>query len=114
MSIGRLVLREILFRRLGFALAVLAVAVAVAVLVGQVLLLDEHDLRTEQFLAVARQTLKDAMAKLDDDIRIITNNLGFNVLILPKDVNLFDFFAKDYADKYMPEDYAERLARCAS
>ncbi len=111
MSIGRLVLREIWFRKLGFALAVLAVAVAVGSLVGQVLLLGQHDLRTEQILAQKETATQESMAKLEDEIRKITKNMGFNLRILPKDVQFYDFLAKDYADKYMPEKYAQDLAK---
>lgn len=122
MSLFRLILREITFRKLGFTLAVFAVLCAAAVLVMQVLLLAQHDLRTEQLLAAKEQATRDAMeakkretakvmAQLEDDIRKDMKNLGFNLRILPKDVNLREMLAKDYADKYMPEDYADRLAR---
>ena len=37
--------------------------------------------------------------------------MGFNVLILPKDQNLSDLYADDFASRYMPEEYATRLAR---
>jgi putative ABC transport system permease protein len=36
--------------------------------------------------------------------------LGFNVVILPKNQNLADWYADDYASNYMPEDYVHRLA----
>jgi putative ABC transport system permease protein len=36
--------------------------------------------------------------------------LGFNVVILPKDQNLSDWYAEDYASKYMPEEYVHKLA----
>jgi putative ABC transport system permease protein len=36
--------------------------------------------------------------------------LGFNVVILPKDQNLSDWYAEDYATKYMPEEYVHQLA----
>lgn len=111
MSIARLVLREIWFRRLGFALAVLAVAVAAGSLVSQVLLLEQYDLRTGQILAQKEKETQEAMAKLEDEIRKITKNMGFNLRILPKDVQLYDFLAKDYADKYMPEEYSQKLAK---
>lgn len=51
------------------------------------------------------------MAALEDDVRKITVNLGFNVLVLPEAQNLGDLFADDYAAETMPEEYAERLAR---
>jgi predicted lysophospholipase L1 biosynthesis ABC-type transport system permease subunit len=36
--------------------------------------------------------------------------LGFNVVILPKDQNLSDWYSEDFATKYMPEDYVNKLA----
>jgi ABC-type lipoprotein release transport system permease subunit len=36
--------------------------------------------------------------------------LGFNVVILPKDQNLADWYSDDYASEYMPEEYVHRLA----
>lgn len=106
-----MVTRELLFRRLGFLLSVLAVAVAVGCLVNQFLLLEQHDRRTDQFLADKEQETKQVMAKLEDEMRIITKNLGFNIRILPRDLNLRDFHTRNYADKYMPEEYAVRLAK---
>jgi hypothetical protein len=111
MSIGRLVVREILFRKLGFLLSVLAVAAAVGCLVNQILLLEEHDRRAERLLASKELETKKVMDKLADEMRIITKNLGFNVRILPKDLNLRDFHTKDYANSYMPEEYVTRLSK---
>lgn len=111
MSIPRMVLREIVFRRLGFGLSLLAVMVAVGCLVNQLLLLDQHDRLTEQILKTKEEETARVMAKLEDEIRVITKNLGFNLRILPRDLNLRDFFARNYAEKYMPEDYADRLAK---
>jgi putative ABC transport system permease protein len=36
--------------------------------------------------------------------------LGFNIVILPRDQNLSDWYADDYASKYMPEEYVHKLA----
>lgn len=110
MSIWRLILCEIRFRKLNFLIGVVAVTVAVGCLVGQVIALDEHDRRTELILAAKEAETAGVMSRFEDEMRIITKNLGFNIRILPKDVNLLDFYAKNYADKYMPEDYVDRLA----
>lgn len=111
MSISRLILLEILHRKLSFILGLLAVTVAVGALVGQVVLLAQHDQRTEQLLQAKEAETKARMDKLQDEIRIITKNLGFNIRILPKELNLADLDARDFADKYMPEEYAQRLAQ---
>jgi len=99
MSIWRLVVREILYRKLGFALGLLAVAVAVGSLVAALTLLRAHDVRTDE-----------VMRRMEDAHRKTMKDLGFNVVIIPKGQNLGDFYADDFASKYMPEEYVERLA----
>jgi len=110
MGLARLVVREILYRRLNFALGVFSVGVAVASLVGELAVLQKHDARTEQIIAAKETETREKMAQLEDDYRKITKALGFNVLILPQQQNLSDLFAQDYATQYMPEAYVERLA----
>lgn len=105
------VLREIRHRRLHFALGVLAVAVAVAGVAAAYALLAAFDHDTSRTLAEKEQAANDEMRTLEDEMRKITKRLGFNVVILPKDQNLADFYADDYASKTMPEEYVERLAK---
>jgi hypothetical protein len=95
----RLVLREIRYRKLNFSLAVLGVLVAAGCLVGTMTLLRLYEQKTGAELA-----------KLEDDYRKITIKLGFNVLILPREQNLADLYAEDYASRYMSESYVEKLA----
>lgn len=111
MNVAHLVLREIGYRRLNFALGVLSVAIATACLIAQLIVLQKHDLATEQIVAQRQAEVTRKMAALQDDVRKITKNLGFNVLILPKDQNLADLYAQDFAAKYMPEAYVDRLAK---
>jgi len=110
MSLPRLVLREILHRKLNFALGVVSVCVAVACLVGELAILKKHDARTEQIIAAKEAETHAKMAALEDDYRKLMLKMGFNVLILPKDQSLSDLYAEDFASKYMPEEYASRLA----
>ncbi len=110
MTIWRLVFRELLYRKLNLALAVVSVLVAVGCLVGAMTLLRAHDVRTEQIIAAKQAQMQEQMRLLEDDYRKITKKLGFNVLILPRDQNLADLYADDFASKYMPEEYVTRLA----
>ncbi|HUU20448.1 MAG TPA: FtsX-like permease family protein [Sedimentisphaerales bacterium] len=110
MTIWKLVASEILHRRMNFALGVLSVMVASASFIGSVTLLRIHDLRTGQILEAKQEELAKRMAELKDDTRKAMLKLGFNVVILPKDQNLADWYAEDYASKYMPEDYVHELA----
>lgn len=100
MTIWNLLIREILHRKLNFALGVLSVLVASGSLVGAVTVLQTH-----------QSYLIQEMAQLQDDTRKAMLKLGFNVVILPKDQNLSDWYAEDYASNYMPEDYADQLVK---
>jgi putative ABC transport system permease protein len=111
MSIARLILREIRYRQLNFALGVLGAAVAIGVLVAELVLLKKHDLRTEQILAAKDAETRAMMAKLEDDVRKITVNMGFNVLILPQGQSLNDLYDEEKPARFMPEEYAAKLAR---
>ncbi len=111
MSLHHLVFREILHRKLSFALGVVSAAAAVACLVAALAILQKHDARTEQVIAAKEAETRQEMAKLEDDYRKLMLKMGFNVLILPKGQNLSDLYADDFASKYMPEEYAARLAR---
>jgi len=99
MTIWRLVTSEILHRKMNFALGVLAVMVASTSFIGSITLLQIHE-----------ADLVQGMDKLKDDTRKAMLKLGFNVVILPKDQNLADWYAEDYASNYMPEDYVHKLA----
>jgi hypothetical protein len=111
MNVLRLVIREMLYRKLNLALGVVSVLAAVGVLAAELTLLRAHDLRTEQLIAAKEAETQAAMAAMEDDYRKITKKLGFNILILPKDQNLGDLFAEDYAARTMPEEYVTRLAK---
>jgi ABC-type lipoprotein release transport system permease subunit len=109
-TIWNLLIREILHRKLNFALAVLSVMVASGSLIGSVTLLRIHDIHTGKLLERKQAELEQRMAQLKDDTRKAMLKLGFNVVILPKDQNLSDWYADDFASKYMPEDYVNKLA----
>jgi ABC-type lipoprotein release transport system permease subunit len=111
MNLYHLVFREILHRKLGFSLGVVSAAAAVACLVAELAILQKHDARTEQVIAAREAETRQEMAKLEDDYRKLMLKMGFNVLILPKGQNLSDLYADDFASKYMPEEYATRLAK---
>ena len=110
MTIWNLLIREILHRKVNFALAVVSVIVASGSLIGSVTLLRIHDIHTGKLLEQKQAELEKRMAQLKDDTRKAMLKLGFNLVILPRDQNLSDWYADDYASKYMPEDYVHKLA----
>jgi len=88
MSVIRLLIKEILHRKLNFALGLLAVAGAVA-------------------LFVAMLTMSRAS---ENETRRLMRDMGFNLLIVPKNTNMEDFWANDFAREEMPEEYVKKLA----
>jgi putative ABC transport system permease protein len=88
MSILRLLLKEILYRKLNFLLGLVSVVIAVALVVA-VLTMSE---------ASQRETTR------------LMRDLGFNILIVPKDTDMADFWSEDFAKEEMPEEYVHKLA----
>ncbi|MBM3473077.1 MAG: hypothetical protein FJX75_07425, partial [Armatimonadetes bacterium] len=89
MSVIRLLFREIEYRKLNFALGLVSVIAAVA-------------------LPVSILTMCDASNR---EITRLMRNLGFNLIIVPADTNMSDFWDRQYADKTMPEAYVTRLSQ---
>lgn len=99
MNLRHLIVREILHRKGSFLVGTLSIVAAAGCLVGALLALEAHDLRT-----------REEMRDLEDAYRKITKKMGFNVLILPGEQDLGRLYADDYASSYMPEEYVTRLA----
>ena len=99
MNITRLAVREIRHRRANFLLSAFSVLVAVATVVLAFTVLARYEYQT-----------RCELWKLNDDYRKITKTLGFNVIIVPKDQKLEDFYADDVSTEYMPESYVTKLA----
>ena len=110
MKISQLVIKEIFHRKLNFCLIVLAIIIATSSLICSVMLLRVHDLRTSEILHTKEAELKQRMDKLKDDTRKSMLKLGFNLVILPDDQDLADWYSDDYSTKYMPQSYSDRLA----
>ena len=99
MNILSLVWSEIIHRKPNFVIALSAITLAVATCVAIATMWDLHRAHTDA-----------KVAELSNEIRKITKDMGFNITILPKEVNLTDFHASDFADETMPEDLVHRLA----
>jgi hypothetical protein len=111
LSIWRLVLCEIGYRPLSFALAILSVVVAVGCLSCVLTLLRLHDLRTEQLIAAREAQVTEDMRILEDNYRKITKDLGFNLRIFHKDQDAAEFHRNHYATHYLDDQAADRLGK---
>ena len=99
MGIWHLVRKEISYRRLNFAQAMLGVLVAAAGLVGPMTVLRAYSIRAEKRLRAVEKEYKKQTLKY-----------GFNVRVIPAGQDRGDFFEKGYATKTMDQAYARRLA----
>jgi hypothetical protein len=121
MKLRHLVLREIMHRKLNFALGLLSIMVAAGCLVGAVLLLGADRIVTQQTLEQAQEEAQAQVdeneaivaefgAELQDAMRVNMKQLGFNVLILPEDQDLAELHLDGTLSATMPESYVDRLA----
>lgn len=110
MNIIALIVREIRYRRLSFALGLVSVAVATGTAVGMLALLERHEARAEALAESARRSVEQMMRRLEDDFRKITLRMGFNMAILPAGQTLEGLLSGERYE-YMPEEYARTLAQ---
>ena len=114
MNVRRLVLQEIVHRKLNFVLVLLSVSVAVACLVGTITLLRADTIQTNKILEAKQQEVEQLIAdkqsavekagrELEDEMRKITIKGGFNVLILSEDQDLNELHVLGIASKTIPE-----------
>lgn len=111
MTISRLVIKEIFYRKTGFLLALLSVSMAMTAWMGSLALLRANDLQTDRILAQREQATQQEMIQMEDDYRLIMRDLGHNVMILASGQDMAELRARGYPDKTIPYEYAERLAR---
>ncbi len=108
------IIREIRFRS-GISMLILAIPLSAAflwTLTGGIL--DLYDKDASIMFSQKEKALEKQMAHMWDEYRKMTKDLGFNVLILPEDQNLADFYSEQFASEYMPEYYADTLASSAT
>jgi len=110
MNLRRLVLREILHRKINFCLSVLGVILAVICVIGTLGMLRAHDAHTDRIIQQMEESTRAEMATLEDEIRKSMKGLGFNIYIFPQDQEMSEVYAQGYASKTMPEEYVSRLA----
>jgi hypothetical protein len=111
MTVGRLIAREIGYRRLNFALAALAVLVAVALATAILTLVKGYRLRAEALAEVQAARAGEVGFRLTDDARRLMLELGYNVLILDEQEDRAEFLSTHQPTRLMDEAVVERLAQ---
>jgi len=121
LTLTGLIFREIQFRKWSFLLATFAVAAAAAMIFGSEALLrveqwmtdrylQQQQSETEKSIQTHEERVAAAGAQLQDTVRKQMLKLGFNILILPKDVDLAKLHLDATVTETMPYSYAEKLA----
>lgn len=88
MSILRMLLKEVWHRKLNFVLGLAAVIAAVALFVAVLTMSGASERETTRLM----------------------RDMGFNLLIVPKNTDMADFWSEDFGKQEMPEEYVHRLA----
>lgn len=109
MNILYLVSREISRRKINYLIGFAIVVITTAIVIGTLSLLKSHDLQTAQIMENKEAELNERVRLLQDDYRKISLELGFNLLIIPEGQNLGNFYADDFASKYMDESVTDKL-----
>ena len=110
MNLWRMLIREIIFRKSGFAVGVISIAVAAGCITGAISLLDIQDRHSQEIIAKKETETKKHMAKLKDDMRKAMLKLGLNLVIIPKEQNVGNWYSEDTGTVYMKERCANDLA----
>jgi putative ABC transport system permease protein len=105
-----LLLAEVRYRKLNFALSLLAVAIAVALFVAGPMLVEGYQRETEAQVAQAETATAEELDRLADQTRRLMRDMGFNLLITHRDTDMSEYWAADFAAADMPQQYVDRLA----
>ena len=105
-----LLLREMRYRLVNFALTITAIAVAVASLVAAHQLLSISKQETTVVLERKENELSDKLAYLKNEMRLAMLKLKFNLVILPEGQDVREWHTRGTGSRTMPESYVEQLA----
>lgn len=110
MSLWTMLFRELAYRKLNAMTGLLGVAIAASLLVGVLVSLEIHAVRSETIVRRKQKETQASMDALQADVKSAMHHLGYNAYLLPKDQSLGDWYAEDYASKTMPESSSAKLA----
>lgn len=110
MSIFKLILGEILFRKTHFLLSLLAATLAATLFVAGPTLIEGYSRQSDDTLGAMERKFQEDSRRYNDQTRRIMLKMGFNLLIVHRDTNMVDLFSKDFTSVDMPQDYVDKLA----
>lgn len=114
MSVWRLLLREVLHRKLSFAFGLLAVVAGVATVVTATLLLRYDAARTRTLLDLRERESRQRLVNLRDHVRKAMLRLGFTIVIVPEEDKLDAWYLDGKPRPTMPEAWVRKLAEASA
>ena len=109
MNLIRLTVKETSYRKSNFLLSCFAVSVAVTSVVAAFSLLKIHDIKTKHLLDRKVAETETQIKAIENDIGKIARRKRCNILILPANQNLDDFYSDNCVSEFMPESYVNKL-----
>ncbi len=107
----RLLIQEVRYRKLNFALSVLAVVVAASLFVAAPVLIDAYHRQTRAEIQRLEAATAAELGDMEDQTRRLMRDMGFNLLVVHRDTNMADFWHEDFSTHDMPQEYVDRLAQ---
>lgn len=101
--------QEIRCRPWQFLLSALAVAAGVATVVGSLAALRAERRHAERLLGDQERELDQRFADYQQGLAESMTKAGFQVVVLPRDQDMADWYNQDFAAKSLPADTLERL-----
>ena len=108
-SAWKLIRREITYRKMNFVLSVISVFIAISALTGSFMILRIHDHHTNRILQTKKEQLEQRMDSLQNETRRAMLEVGFNIMILPKNQDVYEWYSSGYGNTFMPEQYVDKL-----
>jgi flagellar motility protein MotE (MotC chaperone) len=124
MTTFRILLAEIGYRKLNFALSLLAVTIAAAMVVAGPMLVEGYSQATRAELDILESRVQESAARLaqaeaeaaaelkrlEDETRKVMLTLGFNLILVHRDEDIVQFLGTKIPTVDMPQEWVEKLA----
>ena len=110
MTTLKLLVAEIGYRKINFAMSLAAVLIAVTLFVAGPILIEGYSRQAQADIREFQAKTAGQLSQLEKETTRLMKQMGFNLMIVPAQTNMSDFWAADFAAATMPQAYIDRLA----
>jgi ABC-type lipoprotein release transport system permease subunit len=111
LNIGQMLLAELRFRWPTTVLVITSVMVAVACVMSSFILMEGFDRQTNNEVEALHKRSLGRMNALENEARVFSKTLGFNIFVYPKDLDLQGFFQNDLSSSHFSSEEVHTLAK---